>query len=144
MVRSLLGEDDGVSKLILTKVKAHSSLASCGADPEQIYRRGGNSISDCAAKEGARAHPIDDAILEERKTKFWFVRAFAQFFGHIAEWRWLTFGRKAFFGDPVEGIVEGGSDVAIVLPTDWFWRKVCDGDAFGAFKLLRQLLGSRR
>ena len=35
LVRSLLGENDGASKLILTKVKAHSSLVSCGG--QQFY-----------------------------------------------------------------------------------------------------------
>ena len=107
LVRSLLGEADGASKLVLTKIKAHTSLASCGMVPEQIYRRGGNHISDCAAKLGAKRHPMDERLLDERRAKSCLIRAFAVFYGQPAEWRWQTFGSRAFFDG--QGTDDNGS-----------------------------------
>ena len=95
LMRSLFGEVDCMSKLIVHKVKAHTSLASVADSPELTWRRGGNAIADSAAKLGACMHQLDAEVLEERKAKSEFVRMLGLYVGRLAKWRWDTYGKRA-------------------------------------------------
>ena len=95
LLRSLFGEVDCMSKLVVHKVKAHTSLASVADNPEMTWRRGGNAIADSAAKLGARMHQLDRDVLDERKCKIEFIRSRGLYVGRLARWRWDTFGKRA-------------------------------------------------
>ena len=89
MARSLLG-GDGLSKLWLCNVKDHCSVPSCDGDLSLVFRRRGSCMSDAAAKQGARVHPLDPEILgPEISASFKFYKDF-KYFRYIEYFKWTS------------------------------------------------------